>query len=93
MFFFSRLRFGRPLLSVLGVQMEPSGVRAEPRNGWPTQSEHRTAPHIILRKKDWSALCTPLQTVRNGDESFDTYLAKVMISRDEKRLHGTPSIS
>ena len=61
-------------------------MRAEPQIGRPTQSEHPTAEHIILRTRDGDAPFTPLQTVRNEDDSFDTYLAGVMINGEEKMV-------
>ena len=66
--------------------MEPSGARAEPQGGRPRQSEHPTTQHIILRTSDGNALCTYLQTVRNGDDSFDTYLARAMINGEERMV-------
>ena len=66
--------------------MEPNGVRAEPQVGRPRQSEHPTAQHIMLRTGDGDALCTSLQTVRNEDDSFDTYLAEFMINGEEKMV-------
>ena len=61
-------------------------MRAESQVGRPTQSELPTARHIILRTRDGDALCTSLQTVRNEDDSFDTYLAGVLINGEEKMV-------
>ena len=71
-------------MSVSSIQMGPKDVRAESQVGRPTHSEHSTAQHIILRTRNGDALCISLQTVRNEDDSFDTYLAGVMINGEEK---------
>ena len=59
-------------------------MRAEPKVGRPTQSEHVTAQPIMLRTGDGDALYTFLQTVRNEDDSFDTYVTMVTINGKQK---------
>ena len=58
-------------------------MRAEPQGGRPNQWEHPTAQKVILRTRDGNALCTSSQTVRNGDDGFDSYLKRVTINGDE----------